>query len=138
MSYHLSGLKTYRQCHYLILSRSPLALPHIQERWVEKNVLSALWNYSWDQPHSCGEMIVKVIMGRFPHSSLLYVWVLSVGEAQNDYLLDLILLHHPLEQQSSLSAAYEQVCCKMSILEVSSSNTPVSKCCVCYRKVRHT
>lgn len=58
-------------------------------------------------------------MWRFLHPSLLlYVWVLSVGEAQNDYLLDLIFLHHPLEQQySPLSAVYEQGCCKISILE---------------------
>jgi len=84
--------------------------------------------------------MVIVIMGRFPHLLLLLcVWVLSVGEAQNDYLLDLILLHHRLEQQCSpLLVVYEQTCCKISIPEAWSSNTHHDKCWVCYRKVCHT
>lgn len=91
----------------------------------QRKMYRALWNYSWDQTHCCGETMGKVIMGRLPHSSLLCVWVLSVEKAKNDNLLDLILLHHPLEQQSSpLPAAYEQVRFKMSILEVHGANTP--------------
>lgn len=98
-------------------------IPSYSGGW--RKMYRALWNYSWDHPHSCGEMMMQVIMGRFPHSSLLLcVWVLSAGKAKNDYLLDLILLHHPLEQQSSpLPAAHEQVCFKMSILEVHGANT---------------
>lgn len=104
--------------------------------WVQKNVESSLEL----QPHFCGETMVKVIMGRFSRSSLLlHVWVLSVGEAPSDYLLELILPHHPLEQQPSpLSAAYEQVCWEMSVLEVCSSNSPDRKCRVHCRKVFHT
>lgn len=37
-----------------------------------RKIHRALWDYSWLQPHSCGETIRKVIMGSFqtPHFSV--------------------------------------------------------------------
>lgn len=103
---------------------SCLPLPHVC--WVEKNTQSSLGLHLvpapplwWDDEESHH--------GEFPDSSLLLsVWVLSAGEVPNYYLLDWILLHCPLEQQTApLSAAYLQTCCKMSVLEACSPNTPI-------------
>lgn len=108
---------------------------------VWRKVYRTLWNCSLHLPHSCGETTVKVIMGRVPHSSfLLCVWVLYVGEAQNDYFCtwffciipwsNRLLVYYLLMSKYAERCLFGRYVVQTLLID--------SKCWVCYSKVLHS